>query len=150
MRCPYCGSNKTKVTDKRETEKGKAIRRRRECSACEKRFTTYERIESVTLIIIKKDGNRQPYDRTKLERGILRACEKRPVPVEEIKKMIQDIEYHMKNRNTTEIQSTLLGRLVMSRLKKLDKVSYIRFASVYKDFKDPEEFQEMIDRLVKD
>jgi len=150
MRCPYCGSNKTKVTDKRETEKGKAIRRRRECSACEKRFSTYERIESVTLIIIKKDGNRQPYDRTKLERGIMRACEKRPVPVEEIKKMIQDIEYHMKNRNTTEIQSSLLGRLVMSRLKKLDKVSYIRFASVYKDFKDPEEFQEMIDRLVKD
>ena len=148
MNCPFCDS-KTKVLDKRETEADTATRRRRECLDCGKRFTTYERIESAVLIVRKKDGRREEFDKNKLEKGILRACEKRPVSLEDIKKMVTEIEYHLKNKESTEVSYSLIGRLIMTRLKKLDKVSYIRFASVYKDFKDPEEFQEELDRLVK-
>lgn len=149
MKCPYCNNPDTKVVDKRETENDIATRRRRECLACEKRFTTYERIESVTLVVIKKDGKREQFDRAKLEKGILRACEKRPVGAEQIEEAISEIESILRNKNTTEIPSSFIGRLVMSRLKKIDKVAYIRFASVYKDFKDPEEFQEELNRLIK-
>ncbi|MCM2326184.1 MAG: transcriptional regulator NrdR [Candidatus Woesearchaeota archaeon] len=149
MKCPYCGSIESKVVDKRATESENATRRRRECLNCEKRYTTYERIDSFDLIIIKKDGRREQFDKIKLERGIVRACEKRPVPIEEIRNLVTDVEYHLRNKESTEIPSTLIGRLVMTRLKRLDKVSYIRFASVYKDFKDPEEFQEELERLVK-
>ncbi len=148
MNCPFCDS-KTKVLDKRETEADTATRRRRECLDCGKRFTTYERIESAVLIVRKKDGRREEFDKNKLEKGILRACEKRPVSLEDIKKMVTEIEYHLKNKESTEVSYSLIGRLIMTRLKKLDKVSYIRFASVYKDFKDPEEFQEELDKLVK-
>jgi len=148
MICPYCASLESKVVDKRETENSKVTRRRRECLSCSKRFTTYERIESVVIMVIKKDGRKELFEKEKLERGIIRACEKRPVSMEDIKKMVSDIEYHLRNKESTEIQSSLIGRMVMSRLKKLDKVSYIRFASVYKDFKEPEEFQDELQKLV--
>jgi transcriptional repressor NrdR len=149
MICPYCGSLKSKVIDKRETEGEKATRRRRECLDCEKRFTTYERIESISLIIIKKDGRKEKFDREKIKRGILKACEKREVSIKEIDEIVSDIELHIKNKNSTEVPSSLIGRMIMTRLKKLDKVAYIRFASVYRDFKDTEEFQEEINKLVK-
>ena len=149
MKCPYCGSLKSKVTDKRETEENKTTRRRRECLDCKKRFTTYERIESITLKVIKKNGEKQDYDREKIKRGILKACEKREVSLKEIEDIISDVEAHIKNKNSIEIPSSLIGRMIMTRLKKLDKVAYIRFASVYRDFKDPEEFQEELKKLVK-
>jgi len=147
MRCPFCKCEKTKVVDKRDIEKDKVTRRRRSCASCGKRFTTYERIENVPLIIIKKSGNKERFERRKLEQGILKACEKRPITLEQIKNMIDEIEAHLINRDTAETHSYIIGRMVMSRLKKLDKVSYIRFASVYKDFKDPEEFEEEIDKI---
>ena len=149
MKCPYCKSEKTKVVDKRETENSTVTRRRRECLECEKRFTTYERIESVPLIVLKKDNTREEFDRNKIERGILKACEKRPVSAEDIQKIVSGIELHLRSKDSIEVPSSLIGRMVMSRLKKLDKVAYIRFASVYKDFKDPEEFQEELSKLVK-
>ena len=148
MKCPYCNSFKSKVVDKRETENKKVTRRRRECLDCKKRFTTYERISSVNLKIIKKNGKKEDFDRKKLKGGLLKACEKRDVSLKEIEDLVSDIETHIKNKSTIEISSSLIGRLVMSRLKKLDKVAYIRFASVYRDFKDPEEFQEELNKLV--
>ena len=149
MKCPYCNHSKNKVVDKRETENDIVTRRRRECLACGKRFTTYERIESLGLTILKKDGRKETFDVDKVEKGILKACEKRPVSLEDIRKIVRDIEFHLKNKETTEISSSLIGRMVMTRLKRLDKVAYIRFASVYKDFKDPEEFQEELKKLSK-
>ncbi len=147
MKCPFCDSKETKVVDKRETEEGNVTRRRRECLSCEKRFTTYERMESLAIIVIKKDGRRENFDRNKIERGVVKACEKRPVSLEMIREVVSDIEFHIRNKESTEILSSLIGRLVMTRLKKLDKVAYIRFASVYKDFKDTEEFQEELKRI---
>ena len=147
MKCPYCGRLETKVVDKRETENDVVTRRRRECLSCSKRFTTYERIESVALIVIKKDGRREQFDRAKIEKGILKASEKRSISANTVKEIVSDIELFLRNKDTTEIPSYLIGRLVMSRLKKLDKVAYIRFASVYKDFTDPEEFQKELKRL---
>jgi transcriptional repressor NrdR len=147
MKCPYCGRLETKVVDKRETENDVVTRRRRECLSCSKRFTTYERIESVALIVIKKDGRREQFDRAKIEKGILKASEKRSISANTVKEIVSDIELFLRNKDTTEIPSYLIGRLVMSRLKKLDKVAYIRFASVYKDFTDPEKFQKELKRL---
>ena len=147
MKCPYCNSTKNKVVDKRETENDIATRRRRECLMCGKRFTTYERIESLDLTILKKDGRKEKFEVEKIEKGILKACEKRPVSLENIRKIVRDIEFHLKNKETTEVPSSLVGRMVMTRLKRLDKVAYIRFASVYKDFKDPEEFQEELKKI---
>lgn len=147
MKCPYCEDPKSKVVDKRETQHSTAIRRRRECLNCSKRYTTYEKIESITLFIIKKDGARQQFDRAKLESGVIKACEKRPVSGEEITNLIDEIEYHLRNKKTTEIQSSLIGRMVMTRLKKLDQVAYIRFASVYREFKDAEEFTQELEKI---
>ena len=140
MKCPYCGSENSKVVDKRETENNKVTRRRRECLECVKRFTTYEKIMSVALKIIKKDGRKEDFDREKLMKGLLRACEKRDISLKEIENIVSDIEIHIKNKNSIEISSSLLGRMVMNRLKKIDKVAYIRFASVYRDFKDVNSF----------
>jgi len=140
MKCPYCSHSETKVIDSRETED--ITRRRRECLNCTKRFTTYERVESVNLVIIKKDLRREPYDLDKLKRGLIKACEKRPVSHDDIKKIVDKIESKLKSLNTTEIKSTIIGEEVMRSLKKLDKVAYIRFASVYKDFKDISDFKE--------
>ncbi|MEM3373744.1 MAG: transcriptional regulator NrdR [Candidatus Woesearchaeota archaeon] len=149
MKCPYCGYLETKVVDKRETQNNEITRRRRECLSCKKRFTTYEKSELIQLIVIKKDGRKEPYDLSKIEKGILKACEKRPITIDTIKNMLMDIDYNLKNKGTTEISSSYIGKLVMNKLKKLDKVAYIRFASVYKDFKDPEEFEEELKKLTK-
>lgn len=145
MKCPYCSHSETKVIDSRESED--ITRRRRECLNCTKRFTTYERVESVNLVIIKKDLRREPYDRDKLKRGLIKACEKRPVSHDDIEKIVDKIESKLKSMNTTEIKSTIMGEEVMKALKKLDKVAYIRFASVYKDFKDVNEFEKELKRL---
>ncbi|MEK6916318.1 MAG: transcriptional regulator NrdR [Nanoarchaeota archaeon] len=147
MKCPYCGSEKSKVIDKRKTEENTATRRRRECLDCEKRYTTYEKIETVILTIRKKSGEVEAFDKNKLKTGIQKACEKRPVSNEQIEEVVSDILFHIKNKEGTEVSSGLIGRLVMTRLKKMDKVAYIRFASVYKDFKDPEEFQDMVSKV---
>lgn len=149
MKCPYCHNPETKVVDKRPTPKGEATRRRRECLSCKKRFTTYERVETVNIIIIKKDGNREQFDKQKLEKGILRACEKRPIPYEKIQKIIDSIEAELRNKKNTEVKSSVIGNIVMRKLKSLDKVAYIRFASVYRDFRDLDSFKEELKRLEK-
>ena len=149
MKCPYCNALDSKVLDKRETEESETTRRRRECLNCEKRFTTYERVEAVDLVIVKKDGTRQQFDRNKLKAGILRACEKRPIPTDLIEKTIDEIESKVRATDSTEIQSELVGELVMNYLRKLDKVAYIRFASVYRDFADVDAFQKEVAKLLK-
>lgn len=147
MKCPFCQSNETKVVDKRETEDFLVTRRRRECLKCEKRFTTYERVELADLMIIKKDGNREPFTRDKLLRGLRRACEKRPVPAEKIDEIASKIEARLRNSEKKEIDSKKIGELVIRELKKLDKVAYIRFASVYREFEDIRSFEKEIKDL---
>jgi transcriptional repressor NrdR len=146
MRCPYCSSEDLKVIDKRTSDE-KAIRRRRECLKCGKRFTTYERIESVELIVVKKDGQRERFDRDKLKRGIIRSCEKRPITNETIDRMMDEIEAELRGGDDVEIPSKKIGELVMRKLKRIDKVAYIRFASVYREFEDIESFQEELKKL---
>lgn len=140
MRCPYCSSEESKVIDKRESGDTDVTRRRRECLKCSKRFTTYERIESVDLTVVKKDGRREQFDRQKLIKGILKACEKRPVSRESIEKLVDHVEKKLRSLRTTEVKSEQIGKLVMERLKKLDEVAYVRFASVYRRFEDATEF----------
>jgi len=147
MKCPYC-SGETKVIDKRSSESN-AIRRRRECLKCKKRFTTYERIESNPLIVIKKDGRRERFSREKIKIGILKACEKRNISESEIDKLVDKIECKLKNMDKTEIETKVIGELVMNELKKLDKVAYIRFASVYREFADIDSFMEELKKLTK-
>jgi transcriptional repressor NrdR len=149
MKCPYCYSAETKVIDKRETEGLEVTRRRRECLKCTKRFTTYERVEMIDLIIIKKDDKREQYDRNKLKRGVMRACEKRPISHEKIERAIDNIEAKLRSYKKNEIRSETVGELVIKQLKKLDKVAYIRFASVYRDFTDVESFQKELKKLLK-
>jgi transcriptional repressor NrdR len=145
MRCPYCTNEDTKVVDSRQVEA--QIRRRRECEKCEKRFTTFERVESAELYIIKKNGSRQPFDSEKLRISIRKACEKRPISLSQIEKMVDDIEAKLRNEDSIEIRSSRVGNLVMQKLRKADPVAYIRFASVYQDFGDLEAFEEMISKL---
>lgn len=140
MKCPYCGNPDTKVIDSRPAEDGNSIRRRRVCDDCGKRFTTYEKVETIPLIIIKKDNNREQYDRAKIEAGILRACYKRPVSAEAIQRTIEEIETEIFKREEKEISSNLIGEIVMEKLKNLDPVAYVRFASVYREFKDVNTF----------
>jgi len=147
LKCPFCPSTETKVVDKRETEEQSITRRRRECLKCGKRFTTYERIEMSNILVIKKDGKREQFDREKVKKGIIKACEKRNVSMEDIDSIVNEIEQKLRNLETTEVKSTLIGEFVIKRLKKLDKVAYIRFASVYKDFEDIESFKEAIEQL---
>ncbi|RLE13053.1 transcriptional regulator NrdR [Candidatus Aerophobetes bacterium] len=149
MKCPYCGYPDTKVLDKRETIEGDVTRRRRECLKCKKRFTTYERVETLSLTVVKKDGRREAFDRNKLIAGMLKACEKRPISREEIEKIADDIEARLRMQRTTEVSSRDIGNMVMKKLKKLDKVAYIRFASVYKEFGDLEDFQRELKRLLR-
>ncbi len=146
MQCPYCGHHELKVIDKRESDE-KSIRRRRECLKCGKRFTTYERIESADLIVVKKDGRRERFDRNKLKSGILKACEKRPITNETIEKMVDEIETELRNEDTIEIPSKRIGELVMRKLRRIDKVAYIRFASVYREFADLESFENELKKL---
>lgn len=148
MICPYCNSD-TKVIDKRETPDQKATRRRRECLKCHKRFTTYERIERTDLFVIKKDERREPFNREKLKSGIIKACEKRPISHETIEKVLNDIESVLRKKNKKEITSREIGEAVMKRLKKLDKVAYIRFASVYRAFEDLKSFEKELKSLKK-
>jgi len=136
MKCPYCSSLESKVIDSRPTDDGHVIRRRRECINCAQRFTTYEKIEEIPIIIVKKDGTRESYNRMKVLNGIIRACEKRPVSMEQMERLIDQIETRMHTSMEKEIQSELIGELVMSGLKDLDEVAYVRFASVYRQFKD--------------
>jgi len=136
MRCPNCNYKNTKVLDSRPNEEGKTIRRRRECEECEYRFTTFERLEEVPLIVAKKDGNRQEFSREKLTRGLIRACEKRPVPMETIEAISLDVERELRNIGVSEVSSQEVGEMVMERLSKVDEVAYVRFASVYRQFKD--------------
>ena len=140
MKCPYCSNPDTKVIDSRPAEDGNSIRRRRACDVCGKRFTTYEKVETIPLIIIKKDNNREQYDRAKIEAGILRACYKRPVSAEAIQRTIEAIETEIFKREEKEISSNLIGEIVMEKLKNLDPVAYVRFASVYREFKDVNTF----------
>ncbi len=149
MKCPYCSSLETKVLDKREVQDSTVTRRRRECLKCEQRFTTYEHVEVVNLVIVKKDGQRQNFDRSKLKAGIVRACEKRPVKTEKIEQIVSEIECELVGKGEDEIESSSLGEMIMRRLKKVDKVAYIRFASVYRDFADITMFKSELDKLVK-
>ncbi|MGM5480764.1 MAG: transcriptional regulator NrdR [Nanobdellota archaeon] len=148
MRCPYCSFQETKVLETRET-KATETRRRRECVKCNKRFTTYEFIEQKPLLIIKKDGSREQLDRQKILKGIIRSCEKRPVSIAQIETITTEVEDHIRASNKQEIKSSKIGTLVMNRLKKIDKVSYIRFASVYRDFEDVDSFREEIAKISK-
>jgi len=149
MKCPYCGSKETEVVETRDSEDLETIRRRRECLKCAKRFTTYERIENVNLIVIKKDGKREQFDRDKLKAGIIRSCEKTTVSLEVIEKIVTEIERELRNADSVEVESKKIGQLVSARLKTLDKVAYIRFSSVFKRFVDVEDFEKEVKRLIK-
>ena len=150
MKCPYCGYSESKVIDSRPTDEGERIRRRRECTKCHKRFTTYEIIETVPLIVVKKDNSRESFDRNKLFNGMMRACEKRPVPVSVIDKAVSDIESQIQNSLEKEVASTRIGELAMEQLKNIDQVAYVRFASVYRRFTDVDTFVEEISKLKGD
>ena len=149
MKCPFCGYEESKVIDSRPTDEGERIRRRRECIKCGKRFTTYEIIESVPLIVVKKDKSREPFDRNKLFNGILRACEKRPVALNTIEEAVSDIEIALQNSLDREVTSDKIGELTMEKLKDIDEVAYVRFASVYREFKDVDTFLKEIKDLMK-
>jgi transcriptional repressor NrdR len=148
MKCPYCSIADTEVVETRDSEDLQTIRRRRECGHCSKRFTTYERIETINLIVIKKDGRREQFDRDKLKRGIIRSCEKTKIPVDVIEQIVTDIEMELRGETGVEVESKKIGNLVASRLKKLDKVAYIRFSSVFKNFVDVEDFEKEVKRLI--
>ncbi len=148
MRCPFCGDDNTKVIDSRPSEDSYSIRRRRQCDACNKRFTTYEKIEAIPLIVIKKDNIREPYDRTKIEKGIFKACHKRPISVEQMNATVDEIENAIFNLDQKEIKSSVIGEIVMEKLKKLDDVAYVRFASVYREFKDVNTFMDELKQIL--
>ena len=149
MKCPFCDSPDTKVIDSRPTEEGHAIRRRRGCDRCNKRFTTYEKVETIPLIVIKKDNNREVYDRTKIENGVLRACHKRPISADQIKHLVDEVETEIFNREEKEIPSRVIGELVMNKLKDLEAVAYVRFASVYREFKDINTFMDELKKVLE-
>ena len=147
MKCPYCGYSESKVIDSRPTDEGERIRRRRECLNCAKRFTTYEVIETVPVVVVKKDKSREAFDRNKLLNGLLRACEKRPVPLETLERIVDEIETLLQNSLDREVPSTLLGTYAMDKLKKVDEVAYVRFASVYREFKDINTFMDELNKI---
>lgn len=150
MRCPYCGYSESKVIDSRPAEEGSTIRRRRECLACQKRFTTYEIIERLPLVVIKRDGSRQTFDKIKVMNGMLRACEKRPVSIQSLEKISDEVEQELQNYLEREVNTTEIGEMVMERLKSVDEVAYVRFASVYRQFKDINTFLEELTKLIGD
>ena len=149
MKCPFCFNNETKVVDKRETEDSDVTRRRRECLKCRKRFTTYERVEDLGLVVVKKDGRRENFDIEKIKRGIVKACEKRPISYEQIDDLINSIEAELRKLKTKEVSSSLIGEKIVAKLKKLDKIAYIRFASIYRSFADITDFEKELKELVK-
>ena len=150
MKCPFCSHENTRVIDSRPAEDNNSIRRRRVCDECGKRFTTYEKIEMIPLIIIKKDNNREAYDRAKIEAGVLRACHKRPVSAQQITTLVDEVENEIFNREEREIPSGTIGELVMNKLKDLDAVAYVRFASVYREFKDVNTFMDELKSVLND
>jgi len=150
MKCPYCGYEESKVIDSRPTDEGQRIRRRRECLQCAKRFTTYEIIESLPIIVIKKDKSRETFNRDKIMTGLLRACEKRPVSIDTLDNMIDEIEVIIQNSLDREVSSERIGELIMEKLKKIDEVAYVRFASVYRQFKDINTFMSELNKLLTD
>ncbi len=150
MKCPYCGHLESKVVDSRPADEGASIRRRRECLSCQKRFTTYETMESLPLMVVKKDGSRQTFDRSKVLNGMIRACEKRPVPFETLEKITDQIEQELQNSLERETSTERIGELVMERLKEVDEVAYVRFASVYRQFKDINTFMAELNKLLAD
>lgn len=150
MKCPFCGFPESKVIDSRPAEEGATIRRRRECLSCQKRFTTYEIMEHLPLVVVKKDGSRQTFDKMKLINGMLRACEKRPVPLSELQRVADEIEQEIRNTLEREVTSEQVGELVMRKLKDLDEVAYVRFASVYRQFRDINTFMEELNRLLQE
>ena len=149
MKCPYCGKDNTRVIDSRPADDGDSIRRRRECDECHKRFTTYEKVETIPMIVIKKDNNRETYDRAKIEGGVFRACHNRPIPAAQIEAMIDDVEACIFNKEEREISSEEIGELVMGKLKDLDSVAYVRFASVYREFKDVNTFMDELKKILE-
>ncbi|MBQ2296420.1 MAG: transcriptional regulator NrdR [Clostridia bacterium] len=150
MKCPYCSFEESKVIDSRPTDEGERIRRRRECLNCQKRFTTYEIIESLPIIVIKKDKSREPFNREKVLNGIMRACEKRPVSLDTIEKIVDDIEASISNSLDREVSTRKIGELIMDKLKNVDEVAYVRFASVYRQFKDINTFMEELNNLLRE
>ncbi len=150
MKCPFCGFLESKVIDSRPAEEGSTIRRRRECLACQTRFTTYEIIEHLPLVVVKRDGSRQTFDRVKLINGMVRACEKRPVPLAQLEKIADEIEQELQSALEREISTVDIGEMVMRRIKEVDEVAYVRFASVYRSFKDINTFMEELTKLLSD
>ena len=149
MKCPYCGDDNTRVIDSRPADDNSSIRRRRQCDVCGKRFTTYEKVETVPIMVVKKDKTREAYDRSKLEMGIVRSCHKRPVTTDQIVECIDAIESEVFNLGLREIESSKLGEIVMDKIKDLDEVAYVRFASVYREFKDVNTFMDELKKLLK-
>lgn len=147
MKCPFCSTADTKVIDSRPADDNSSIRRRRQCEQCGRRFTTYEKLETIPLMVIKKDNSREMYDRSKIEAGILHSCHKRPISPAQIASLIDDVETNLFNREDSEVPSSIIGELVMERLKKLDVVTYVRFASVYREFKDVNTFMEELQKI---
>ena len=150
MKCPYCGQIESKVIDSRPAEEGSSIRRRRECLFCQKRFTTYETVESLPIVVVKKDGSRQSFDRQKVLGGMIRACEKRKVPLAQLEQVADEIELELQNSMEREVKTSRIGEMVMERLKKIDEVAYVRFASVYRQFKDIDTFMKELNKLLSD
>ena len=150
MRCPYCANPESKVVDSRPSDEGNSIRRRRECLVCHKRFTTYETVECLPLVVIKRDGSRQSFDKSKLLNGMIRACEKRPVPFQTLESIANEIEQTLQNQMDREVTSTRIGELVMERIKQVDEVAYVRFASVYRQFKDIGTFMAELSKLLEE
>ena len=150
MKCPFCGHEEDRVIDSRPTDEGTSIRRRRECSKCMRRFTTYEKVESIPLMVIKKDRTRQPFNREKILNGLLRACEKRPVSINQLEKVVDEIETQISNSLQREITSKEIGEMVMAKLKNLDEIAYVRFASVYRQFKDINSFMDELRKLLNE
>lgn len=148
MKCPYCGYEESKVVDSRSTEDSTAIRRRRECLSCNKRYTTYEKVEDIPILVIKKDSSREYFDKSKMINGLIKACQKRPVSRLQIEEIADDVEKQLSNQMMTEVKSDLIGEIIMKKLKEVDEVSYVRFASVYRQFKDINTFMEEIKNLM--
>ncbi|MDO4846198.1 MAG: transcriptional regulator NrdR [Oscillospiraceae bacterium] len=150
MKCPFCGFEESKVVDSRHSEDGGSIRRRRECLSCQKRFTTYETVESLPIVVVKRDNSRQPFDRNKILNGMLRACEKRPVSLTSLEKAVDEIEQTVQNSLDREVSAEQIGEMVMEKLRELDEVAYVRFASVYRQFRDINTFMEELTKLLKE
>ena len=149
MKCPFCGNEDTKVIDSRPSEENNSIRRRRQCDVCSERFTTYEKVEAIPLVVIKKDENREAYDRTKIESGVYRSCHKRPISVAQIVSLVDEVENAIFSMDKKEIPSSVIGELVMNKLRELDAVAYVRFASVYREFKDVNTFMKELEKVIK-